>query len=151
MTLAPGLDDVLVSSTPPSIAFLRTVPLPIELLIWGVYVVIMVDRHGRFRLYIGSGTSVSGGVIQRATNYHQTASNLPGLVKKAFEDGFSVHHVGLLCWTPIPRPGLVPKIRGRVLAIEAALACSLHVISLCRLMKSTAFLIQFVTHYRLSS
>ncbi|KAI4242723.1 MAG: hypothetical protein L6R42_010929 [Xanthoria sp. 1 TBL-2021] len=126
ITLAPGLEDVLNSDQPPSTDFFTTLPRPAEGLMWGVYTLLMFKPDHAFKLYIGSGTNAEGGVLVRLPHYRANSPHLPRHVKKAFADGYEVQHIGLLFWTPLPSSGLVPKIRGRILAMEALMTCIFH-------------------------
>lgn len=126
VTLADGLEDVLGSDQPPSAEFFTTLPRPAEGLLWAVYTVLMSKPGHASKLYCGSGTNAVAGVLVRLPHYHPNSCYLPRFVKKAFADGYEVRHVGLLCWTPLPSPGLVPKVRGRILALEALLTFIFH-------------------------
>ncbi|KAL8636686.1 MAG: hypothetical protein Q9226_009224, partial [Calogaya cf. arnoldii] len=126
ITLAPGLEDVLSSDQPPSTDFFTTLSRPAEGLMWGVYALLMFKPNHAFKLYIGSGTNAEGGVLVRLPNYFASSSQLPRFVKKAFADGYEAQHIGLLFWTPLPSSGLVPKVRGRILAMEALMTFIFH-------------------------
>jgi hypothetical protein len=77
-------------------------------------------------VYVGSGTSAKDGVRSRLKSYEPGASNVPRYVKKAFNDGFIVAHKGLLCWTPLPSAGFVPRLRARFLLLEALFTIMFH-------------------------
>ncbi|KAL8742197.1 MAG: hypothetical protein Q9184_008291, partial [Pyrenodesmia sp. 2 TL-2023] len=126
ITLAPGLEDVLSSNQPPSPDFFMTLPRPAEGLMWAVYALLMSKPNHAFKLYIGSGTNAEAGVLVRLPHYHANYSLLPRFVKKAFANGYEAQHIGLLCWTPLPSPGLVPKVRGRIMAMEALMTYIFH-------------------------
>jgi hypothetical protein len=53
-------------------------------------------------------------------SYTPTGSNLPRFIKLRFTQGYIISHSGLLCWTPLPSAGLVPRVRARFLLLEAA-------------------------------
>ena len=76
-------------------------------------------------LYIGSGTDSNLGVISRTASYTQ-ARSLPRFMKRALDNGYHVAHVGLLCWTPMPPPGIQPRARALFLALEATFTVLLH-------------------------
>jgi len=68
LTFAPGLFDLLISQTAPTIAELKKLPtnvLPTRLSkIWGVYLLVLEKPDCRPRVYIGSSTNQAG-IIQR--------------------------------------------------------------------------------------
>ncbi|KAJ2970960.1 hypothetical protein NUW58_g9546 [Xylaria curta] len=127
LTLAPGFDNVLLSDNAPSSDFFHTLPLPDDdIPVWGVYAVLMTKRDHPDKLYVGSSTDSRHGARNRFSHYHPGSSYLPRFVKKAFQDDFAVAHIGLLCWTPLPVPGNVPKVRGRMMALEALISFIFH-------------------------
>ena len=65
---APGLLDVLQSSTLPAITFFKSLPTDHKK-VWGVYLLVLEKRDPRSKIYIGSGTSVTGGVSSRLCQY----------------------------------------------------------------------------------
>jgi len=126
VTLAPGLDELLFSKSAPSIDFFHTLPWPDSVQkLWGVYAFPMSNAQQQWKLYIGSGTDAENGVLKRCNDYVK-GIHLPRHVELALRDGFTIQHIGLLCSTPLPSAGLVPKVRGRVLALEAAFAFIFH-------------------------
>lgn len=126
ITLAPGLHDVLNSNEPPSVDFFMTTPRPAEGQLWGIYALLMYKPGCAFKLYIGSGTNAESGVLTRISSYRADSSTLPRFVKQAFSNGYELYHIGLLCWTPLPSPGLIPKARGLILALEALMTFIFH-------------------------
>ncbi|KAH7374116.1 ATP synthase alpha/beta family, nucleotide-binding domain-containing protein, partial [Cadophora sp. MPI-SDFR-AT-0126] len=122
LTLCPGLYDVLRSSEPPSIEFFKSLP-EIDGKMWAIYCVTLEKPGYKSKLYIGSGTEAEYGVILRFRTYKPDNHLLPILVRKAFHLGFQMTHFGLLCWTPLPSPGLVPRVRARFLSLEAIFTC----------------------------
>ncbi len=77
------------------------------------------------KLDIGSSTDAEHGIATRIENYRK-GSALPKYVKIAITQGYSIDHIDLLFWTPMPTAGLVPKLRGRILALEACFAFVFH-------------------------
>ena len=118
LTFAPHLLEVLSSPTPPPLAYFTTLPAPSGKE-WGVYAIIMEKEGSQSGLYIGSGTDSNDGVVVRLANYYPGSTALPRFVKQAFSEGYHVAHKGLLCWSDLPTPGLVPRVRARFLALEA--------------------------------
>lgn len=126
LSVAPGLADVLAASTPPSSSVFTTLPsVPAEKS-WGVYGLWLVKPGEVPMLYCGSGTSSVEGVQQRLAAYKPGANNLPRFVRKAFEDGFTLAHSGLFCWTPLPSAGLSARLRARFLLLEALFTLFFH-------------------------
>jgi hypothetical protein len=75
----------------------------------------------RPKIYVGSGTESQYGVSVRLSQYDRKNS-LPRYVQQAIDDGYIIVHKGLLCWTAIPPPSLVPKIRLLFFLLEATFA-----------------------------
>ncbi|OQO03108.1 hypothetical protein B0A48_11363 [Cryoendolithus antarcticus] len=119
--VALGLDSVLSSETPPTIRFFKNLPSPSKTIKqWGDYAVVLEHPRSPPKLYIGSGTDATDSIRRRCTTYLNGTSKLPELVKQALDDGYKISSVGMLCWTDLPLPHLVPKLRARLLVIEAA-------------------------------
>ena len=123
LEFAPGLHDVLSSPDPPAIAFFQALPFFSDARIWAVYAITMEKDGKTTKVYIGSGTEADYGVLRRSRCYYPESTTLPHFVKLAFEDGYHIASFGLLCWTPIPSAGLVPRVRARVLCVEALFTC----------------------------
>ncbi|KAB2105124.1 hypothetical protein AG0111_0g6896 [Alternaria gaisen] len=118
LIFCPNLYEVLTSPTPPSIDYFKSLP-PATPTLWGVYAIVMAKSGCEDGLYIGSGTNSDYGVLVRLGHYKPGGHALPRFVKRAFEQGYHVAHRGLLCSSPIPTPGLAPRVRARFLALEA--------------------------------
>jgi hypothetical protein len=121
LQVAPELASVLSSSQPPSLDFFRRLPKPPVLKVWAVYALILEHLELQPVLYIGSGTNAKGGVQARYTGYQTGAGNIPRLVQLALDQGYSLSF-GMLCWTDLPPPQLVPRLRARFLALESVIA-----------------------------
>lgn len=122
LSFAPGLSEVLASSSPPSsIDLFLSLPNPQRSnKLWTVYAVVLVKPGCRPKVYNGSGTDAKDGCSGRLNFYNNPRSTrLPKFVKRAYADGFKLAHSGLLCWAPIPAASLVPRARARFIAIEA--------------------------------
>ncbi|CAA9963584.1 PCK1-phosphoenolpyruvate carboxykinase [Pyrenophora teres f. maculata] len=120
-TFAPGLYDVLTADKPPSIDYFRALP-PADGLLWAVYAVVVDKEDEESLLYVGSGTDATGGVLLRLAHYKPKCDKAPLHVRLALKRGYHIAHRGLLCWTPLPTAGLVPRVRARMLAVEALFA-----------------------------
>ncbi|KAJ4344321.1 atp2, beta subunit of the F1 sector of mitochondrial F1F0 ATP synthase [Ascochyta clinopodiicola] len=126
LAFAPALSGVLDSPRTPSIAFFKSLPPATDDDSWAVYAVVMEKADCSPELYIGSGTNTDGGVSHRLPNYEPGCSVAPLLVRRAFDRGYHVAHRGLVCSTPQPNAGLVPRVRARFLALEALFTCLFH-------------------------
>jgi len=127
LTLAPTLPDVLSSVTPPSLDFWRTTPPAPSGKHWGVYACLMEKLDSKPLLYIGSGTSTSKGVRGRMQSYHHAETyNLPRFVAVAVKKGYQFSHIGLLCRVPMSSAGLAPRVKARIVAVEATFAAIFH-------------------------
>lgn len=125
LSLAPNLGSILAANKPPTIAFFKSLPSPSSQT-WGIYALLFEKAGCQPLLYIGSGTSSLNGVASRLHYYKPGASNLPRFVKQAFEDNYHISHRGVLCWSPTPTIGLVPRVRARFLALEAMFTIMFH-------------------------
>jgi hypothetical protein len=101
LQFAPGLMQVFQSSTAPTIAYFKTLPLHLDKM-WAVYVLVL-EKHGqRPKVYIGSGCHSVNGVRSRMLTYDRRARTGKGditiafYVEKALLEGFCVTHRGLL-------------------------------------------------------
>jgi hypothetical protein len=126
LTLAPKLYGVLEDAGPPSLSFFRSLPQPPPEKAWGIYALVFEEHGHKTMLYIGSGTNVQKGVSERMRSYSPTPSQAPRFVAKAYKNGYDISHRGLLCWTPQPAPGLVPRVRARFLVLEAVFTMLFH-------------------------
>jgi hypothetical protein len=124
LTMAPGLGAVLNDDSPPPFSYFLSLPAPIKD-VWGVYAKWMEKPGSRPAVYSGSGTA-EGGLKIRIDSYKPTSVNLPLIVNRYLKRGYRFSHVGMLCWTPKPRPALIPRARGFFLALEAGFTVALH-------------------------
>lgn len=86
LILALGLLDIVQLSTPPTIAYLKTLPAGSKNQ-WGVYLLVLEKVGCRPKIYIGSGTGSRDGVLGRLRDYDLEV-NLPQYVRQALKDGF---------------------------------------------------------------
>jgi hypothetical protein len=108
LSFAPGLLEALQASTPPTVAWFKSLPsdnrYAWESDNWAVYLIVLEKGGERTRIYIGSGTNSDTGLAFRWKQYDNKDA-LPSGLKKAFEDGFKITHKGVLCWKAMPSPG----------------------------------------------
>jgi hypothetical protein len=123
VNFAPGLWDVINSATPPAVAYFKSLPT-LRSPCWAVYMLVLEQVGHRPRVYVGVATNASNGVAVRFKHYDE-GEHLPRRVESSLAQGFEIVHKGLLCWTPIPSPGLVPITRLFFYAMEATFACLL--------------------------
>lgn len=122
IVFAPGLFEVLTSVTPPTIQFFKSLPRTHrDGKHWGIYLLVFEHTHHQPKVYIGSGTSTSGGVGARLKQYDD-GFLLPRYVEATLHEGYHITHKGLLCWTPTPSATQVPINRLLFFALEATLA-----------------------------
>ncbi|KAK2762538.1 hypothetical protein CKAH01_16078 [Colletotrichum kahawae] len=122
LKFSDNMYEVLMAKQPPTLDFFRTLPKPSKRSpVWGVYTLLLekVDRSAK--LYVGSGTNANQGVIARLRDYERE-TQLPQLVLKALQEGYTISHAGMLCWCKMPKPGQAPLARLRVVAEKATLA-----------------------------
>ena len=128
ITIAPGLDSVLLFPEPPTLDFFRSLSrsLPkVHSKAWGVYALLLEKPGCSPALYVGSGTNSAYGVAARFKDYDR-GTNIPRFVTQAFNHGYTLSHSGLLCWTPMPSAELCYHTRARFLAFEAFFNCLFH-------------------------
>lgn len=118
LRFANGLLDAVQSTAPPTISFFQCLPTNLRAR-WGVYVIVFTKHNCRPKVYFGSGTSHKGGVKKRRGQYRRRET-LPFYVKEAFDEGFSLAHFGLLCWSPIPKLTHAASLRGLFILLESA-------------------------------
>ena len=118
LQFAPGLLDVLQSDAPPSFDYFTSLPRP-DGNHWGVYAFTMTKEGCPPALCIGSGTSARDGCKTRIAHYYNKKHpSLPTKVRKFYDMGYDMAHIGLLCWSDIPSATVKPRIRQRFLALE---------------------------------
>lgn len=118
LAFAPGLFEVVQASTPPTIAWFKSLPSD-DNKRWAIYLLILEKPFCRPKIYIGSGTDSKFGVHNRFIQYNR-GTNLPSFVSRALKDGYGIVHKGTLCWAPIPLVVDVPVLRVLFIALEAA-------------------------------
>ena len=122
LSFAPGLVDVLKADAPPSTDFFTSLPtFPQKY--WVVYAALLVKEDCAQFLYIGSSTSVQGHHSRIRTYKDKTHHQLPVMVRAKYEQGYKLGHIGLLCWSPVPTPSIVPQARLKFLAVEVVFTC----------------------------
>ncbi|SPO00107.1 uncharacterized protein DNG_02959 [Cephalotrichum gorgonifer] len=121
LCFAPGLLDVLESSTPPPLAWFKSLPTTFRDR-WGVYLLVLEKPASPLLLYIGSGTSRQDhGLSSRMAHYDKKIS-LPQYVESALDEGYKITSKGALCWAPMPGYLHVPIVRLLFILLETTLA-----------------------------
>lgn len=125
---APGLMQILQSSTAPAISEFKTLPPPLDNFkekLWGVYLLVLEKDSHCPRIYIGSGTSSECGVRSRLASYQirvstgKCSSTIPHYVETSLKEGYTISHKCLLAWTPLPRASARYKLRCFTLVVES--------------------------------
>jgi len=111
LEFVPGLFDVLKSTMPPTVQYFKTLPVETYRR-WAIYLLVLEKSDHRPKIYIGSGTETSQGIRGRLRDYDRN-NTLPKYVKRALDEGFTIVHKGLICWTTIPIPSLQSKVEDR--------------------------------------
>ena len=127
LSMAPGLESVLSSSSPPSLDFFKNLPQPSDSQRqWGVYA-LLLERYGsKAKLYIGSGTDALDRIQRRARNYDSGRGPFSQLTQEALNDGYTVSSFGMLCWIDLPSSVQVLRQRARMLVLEAVFAIAFN-------------------------
>lgn len=128
LSLAPGLQHILVSLNPPTILDLKRVAVKSNKIlrhrlreIWAMYLVILEKRGCPPLVYIGSGTSLIRGARVRLRCY-ETGQMLSPNTRKAIGEGYEITSKGCLCWAPKPGAANAPVFRSVFLALESSLS-----------------------------
>lgn len=119
LEFAPGLQNVFQASTPPTVAFFKSLP-SYTVKCWVVYLLVLEKTSSRPKICIGSATDTVRGAVSRLKEY-DTHHHLPRYVKEALDDGYIIVHKGLLCWSPIPIARKILIVRALFIVIEAHL------------------------------
>lgn len=120
LSYCPGLFEAMKAHRPPPLSFFLDLP-SVTTGRWAIYTLVLEKSGFMPFVYIGSGTSASTGVHGRFGEYKHN-KHLPKYVKAAVDQGFTISHMGLLLWAPIPSAADIPKFRVLFIAIEAALS-----------------------------
>jgi DNA-directed RNA polymerase subunit RPC12/RpoP len=123
VVFAPGLLDVLLPETPPTVAYFMSLPTDVHKR-WAVYLLVLTKLNCRPRIYIGSGTAKEKGVKLRWSQYDQKRA-LPCSIERALNEGYTITSKGLLCWAPIPSALIRFPLRALFLALESVLSLTL--------------------------
>jgi hypothetical protein len=119
LTYAAGLLHALSQDKPPPASFFSALPKP-KGKFWAVYAGLLTRPDHRPKIVIGSGTNSSWGASTRMTHYKDKKhQSLPRFVRQAYDNGWSLAHMGCLAWGSIPPASAVPRGRVRYVAQEA--------------------------------
>ncbi|KAK5124008.1 hypothetical protein LTR85_002205 [Meristemomyces frigidus] len=122
IAFAPGLLDAVLTATPPTVAFFKSLPTTVTNR-WAVYCLVLEKPKSRPMIYVGSGTDKDLGVSKRLAQYNnKDRSTIPRFVKRAMDDGYVIAHKGLLCWSPIPTASKRYALRAVFLVLETTFA-----------------------------
>ncbi|TVY44360.1 Carbamoyl-phosphate synthase arginine-specific large chain [Lachnellula subtilissima] len=120
-SFCPGLFEVLQAAAPPKIKFFKSLPTDTSARCWGIYGIVLEKPDCRPIVYVGSGTSKSGGVRARFKQYDD-GFLIPQYIQTALDEGYTIVSKGLLCWIPSPSAAKVPVNRLLFVALEATFA-----------------------------
>lgn len=129
VTFLPGLLDLLVTGTPPSVATFDGLSLPLKKG-YGLYVLVLRkwigdaftgEWHYDFRLYLGSGTKKDAGIPSRFKNYDRDELYAV-FVADAIHFGWTVAHRCIIAWAPLVESTRHHHLRLLFLILEATLS-----------------------------
>jgi 5-methylcytosine-specific restriction endonuclease McrA len=108
---ADGLWQIFHAASPPTIEFLKTLPMPdLCQKIWGVYVLVLEKPGANARVYTSTGTDSVLGYQRRHNDYtrfrrtrKRDSTMTNRILRSVLEDGFEITHQGLVCWCPLPQ------------------------------------------------
>jgi hypothetical protein len=119
-----GLLEVLLSPLPPTINWMKSLPTQSRDL-WGVYIILLEKPNCRPRIYIGSGTTVTRHGLEGRFKDYNFRTRMPLYIGKAVDEGYTITHKGVLCWTTIPpATGRFP-MRSLMILLETTFSLSL--------------------------
>ena len=119
-----GLLQVLLSPLPPTIDWIKSLVTQSSGL-WGVYIILLEKPNCRPRIYMGSGTGMSKqGLATRFMDYTYRA-RMPQHVGKAVDEGYTITHKGVLCWTTLPLATDQFPMRSLMLLLETTFSLAL--------------------------
>ena len=103
LAFAPGLFEVLQASEAPSVAYFKSLPTNCK------------------KQWLSTYSCLRNLAIdQRSTSAPALMPKVvPKYVEKSLNDGYTLVHKGILCWTPIPSAALVPILRTLIVTLEA--------------------------------
>lgn len=87
--------------------------------VWAIYHLLFEKDGCEPLTYIGAATNRNKGVLHRLHQYGKR-TQLPVNVQRAFNDGYTLTNVGLLCWAPIPPVAYRAPVRAIFLFLETA-------------------------------
>jgi hypothetical protein len=124
ISVAAGLLEVLLSPLPPTINWIKGLPTQSKGF-WGIYLILLEKPRYHPRIYIGSGTGTSKqGLATRLKDYTYRA-RIPCYIRKAVDEGYTITHKGVLCWTTIPPAATQFPIRSLMLLLEITFSLAL--------------------------
>jgi hypothetical protein len=124
ISFAAGLLEVLLSPLPPMIDWIKSLPSQSRGL-WGVYLILLGKPKCRPRIYIRSGTGTTKqGLATRLKDYTYR-TRMPRYVGKAVDEGYTITHKGVLCWTTIPPASTRFPMRSLMILLETTFALAL--------------------------
>lgn len=122
---ALGLLEIVQSTTIPTTANFKALPTIVKTTNvdkrWAIYLLVLEKPGQRPKIYVGSATHAEGGVHRRFQSY-DSQQVLPMRVKDALDEGYTITHKGLLCWTAIPPASQIPKLRLLFILLEGTFA-----------------------------
>ena len=132
---APGLKDVLLSKAPPTISFIKSLPLPDRSKwpdIWANYGILQeAPPHTGLPplFYIGKTSPQTGGIVHRMGCYHRNdKAGQPVEFYSKAHLGYKTTHIGLLSWCPSAAKldaSLVSYAQTMLVTVECTLAFAL--------------------------
>ncbi|KAI4668708.1 uncharacterized protein J4E78_002536 [Alternaria triticimaculans] len=119
LTYAPGLFEALNSATPPTLAFLKSLPTSASK-DWAVYLLVLEKPGCRPLCYVGSATNAELGVGARFSGYRNRVG-IPVYVEAALNAGYHITSYGVLVTMPRPPKLQILAYRTLFKSIEAVM------------------------------
>lgn len=126
IVLCDGLDKVLKSTSPPTVAWLVSARISavhdrslLPAKSWGIYLHILKKSKYKTRIYIGVATESLYGLRSRFKDYANEHAISQKLIN-SLNDGYKIVRSVILLHCPIPEPASQPLFRALLLALETA-------------------------------
>jgi hypothetical protein len=123
LVFAPGLLDVFQATILPSGTYFKSLPIYVTKC-WAVHFLVLEKPGFLPKIYIASGTDSPRGSAARFYQYDIKA-HITQYFRQALDDGYTIVHRGLLCWSLIPTATEKFPIRALFVAIEATFSFAL--------------------------
>lgn len=106
MEFAPGLSEVLMSDSPPTLYFIKNPPMPLpseQKDVWADYAILLESKDPRKKplFYVCETCPQAGGITHRMNTYIRNyKQRQPVIFYAARLASYEISHIGLFAWCP---------------------------------------------------